>query len=84
MRHGLPVVASVHDAGQEVNLDGRTGYNVNMDDPEELPERLIRLLGNPDHAAALGANGRERWAEHFRYSAFRERFRPHLREFLGL
>jgi phosphatidyl-myo-inositol dimannoside synthase len=84
MRHGLPVVASVHDAGQEVNLDGRTGYNVNLDRPDELPDRLIHLLRDPDHAAALGAAGQRRWAEHFRYSAFRERFRPHLREFLAL
>jgi phosphatidylinositol alpha-1,6-mannosyltransferase len=84
MRHGIPVIASVHDAGQEVNLDGQTGYNVNLDKPTELPERLIHLLRNPDHAADLGKNGQKRWAEHFRYSAFRDRFRPLLRAFLGL
>jgi phosphatidylinositol alpha-1,6-mannosyltransferase len=83
MRHGLPVIASVHDAGQEVNLDGETGYNVNLDKPEELPERIIYLLRNPHVAEGLGRNGRKRWADHFRYSAFRARFRPLLREFLG-
>lgn len=84
MRYGVPVIASVHDAGQEVNLDGQSGYNVNLDKPEELPERLIQLLRNPDRAANLGSNGQKRWAEHFRYSVFRDRFRPLLREFLGL
>ena len=84
MRHGIPVIASVHDAGQEINVDAQTGYNVNLDKPVELPERLIHLLRNPDLAANLGANGRKRWAEHFRYSSFRDRFRPLLREFLGL
>jgi phosphatidylinositol alpha-1,6-mannosyltransferase len=84
MRYGIPVIASIHDAGQEINLDGQTGYNVNLDRPEELPERLIHLLKSPDQAATLGANGRKRWAEHFRYSAFRDRFRPLLQEFLEL
>lgn len=84
MRHGIPVIASVHDAGQEVNLDQQTGYNVNLDRPQELPDRLIHLLRNPDHAASLGANGQKRWADHFRYSAFRDRFRPLLGEFLEL
>lgn len=82
MRYGIPVIASVHDAGPEVNLEGITGYNVNLDRPEELPDRLVHLLRNPDHAAKLGANGIARWGEHFRYSAFRKRFLPILHEFL--
>jgi phosphatidyl-myo-inositol dimannoside synthase len=82
MRHGLPVVASVHDAGSEVVVDGETGYTVNLDRPEELPERLIHLLKNPDHAAAMGRQGQRRWTEHFSYSAFRDRLRPILHEFL--
>jgi phosphatidylinositol alpha-1,6-mannosyltransferase len=83
MRHGLPVIASVHDAAPEVNLDGQTGYNVDLDRPGELAERLICLLRDPDHAAALGHNGRRRWAEHFRYSAFRERFVGLVRRWVG-
>lgn len=82
MRHGIPVVASVHDAAPEVNLDGVTGFNVNLDKPDELPERLIFLLKNPDRAVQLGRHGQERWRNHFRYSSFRERFLPILNEFL--
>jgi phosphatidylinositol alpha-1,6-mannosyltransferase len=83
MRHGLPVIASVHDAAPEVVLEGKTGYNVNLDRPDELPEGLIHVLKDADHARQLGLNGQKRWAEHFRYSAFRDRFRPLLYEFLG-
>jgi phosphatidylinositol alpha-1,6-mannosyltransferase len=83
MRQGLPVIASVHDAGSEVNVDGQTGYNVNLDREGELAERIVHLLRNPDHAAQLGNQGRARWHEQFRYSAFRERFLPILREFLN-
>lgn len=83
MRHGLPVVASIHDAAPEVVIDAKTGYTVNLDHPGELAERLIHLLKNPDDARQLGREGQTRWAEHFRYSAFRERFRPILRAFLN-
>jgi phosphatidylinositol alpha-1,6-mannosyltransferase len=82
MRQGLPVVASVHDAAPEVVCDGQTGYNVNLDHPGELAERLIGLLRDPDRARRMGECGQRRWAEHFRYSAFRERFRPLLRRLL--
>jgi len=82
MRHGLPVIASIHDAAPEVVLDGETGYNVNLDRPDELPERVIQLLKSPDQAKEMGLKGQRRWAEHFRYSAFRDRFLPLLHEFL--
>jgi phosphatidyl-myo-inositol dimannoside synthase len=84
MRHGVPIIASVHDAAPEINLDGVTGFNVNLDKPGELAERLIFLLKNPDRAAALGRNGVERWRAHFSYSRFRERFTPILQEFLRM
>ena len=84
MRHGVPVIASIHDAAPEVNLDGITGYNVSLDHADELPDRIIHLLRNPTKAAAFGSAGQARWAAHFRYSAFRERFRPLLAEFLTM
>lgn len=82
MRHSVPVIASVHDAGQEVNLDGVTGYNVDLDRRGELAERLVGLLCNRDQAAAMGRSGLKRWRDHFSYSRFRERFTPILRDFV--
>jgi phosphatidylinositol alpha-1,6-mannosyltransferase len=82
MRHGLPVIASIHDAAPEINVDGHTGYNVSLDRRDELGERLIQLLRDRDHARALGENGRRRWHQQFRFSAFRQRLEPLLNEFL--
>ena len=84
MRFSLPVIASVHDAAPEVNVDGETGYNVNLDFPEELPQRLIYLLANPDVALRLGENGLRRWQMNFTYSAFKGRFSPILKGFLEM
>ncbi len=83
MRHGLPVIASVHDAGQEVNVDGVTGFNVDLGRKGELASRLIALLGDPDLAARMGEAGHRRWREHFCFSAFERRLAPILRTFLS-
>lgn len=74
MRHGLPVIASVHDAGQEVNVDGETGYNVDLDRASALEESLIDLLSDADRAHRMGEAGRRRWTGTFRYGAFKQRF----------
>lgn len=74
MRHGLPVIASVHDAGQEVNVDGVTGYNVDLTRPEELADRIVALLSDTDRARRMGQAGHARWQAHFRYSRFADRF----------
>lgn len=82
MRQGVPVLASIHDAAPEINLDGVTGYNVDLNEPEHLRDRIIDLLRDPAERARLGRNGNARWREHFRFSSFRTRFVPFLNEFL--
>lgn len=83
MRHGVPVIASIHDAGQEVNAHGETGFNVSLDHAADLKDKVVTLLRNPDLAQRMGAAGRERWRTHFRFSAFRDRFVPLVREFMS-
>lgn len=73
MRHGLPVIASIHDAGQEVNRDGETGYNIDLEDGEALATRIVQLLSYPGHARALGTAGYASWQSQFRFSAFSKR-----------
>ncbi|TNE48732.1 MAG: glycosyltransferase family 1 protein [Deltaproteobacteria bacterium] len=82
MRQGIPVLGSVHDAAQEVNVDGVTGFNVNLDQPGELAGRVVELLSNEALLLEMGQNGQQRWLNHFTYSAFRDRFAPLLKEFL--
>lgn len=82
MRHGIPIIASIHDAAPEINLHAVTGYNVDLDQPADLATRVIALLRSRELQARLGSAGRERWQTHFRYSAFRARFQPILKTFL--
>ena len=73
MRHGLPCIASTEDAGQEVNVDGVTGFNVAIADVDGLADRMIRLLSDTGLARTMGAAGYERWRTHFRPSQFGDR-----------
>ncbi len=82
MRHGRPVIASIHDAAQEININGETGFNVDLDVPGQLADRIVYLLTHQKEAIQMGENGRQRWKEHFRFSAFRDRFVPILNEFI--
>lgn len=82
MRHGIPVIASIHDAAQEISIDGLTGRNIDLDRSGELCDALVDLLRNSDLATGLGENGRKRWEEHFCFTAFRRRFLPHVYDLL--
>ncbi|MGH8127395.1 MAG: glycosyltransferase family 4 protein [Gammaproteobacteria bacterium] len=80
MRYGIPVIASRQDAGQEVNVDGETGFNVDLDRPRELAGALIALLSDQTRARSMGVAGQKRWRQHFTYSAFKQRFLALLHE----
>jgi phosphatidylinositol alpha-1,6-mannosyltransferase len=82
MRHGIPVVASAHDAAVEVVVDEETGYQVGLGTPGRLTDCLVALLRDESLRRALGEGGRRRWQAHFRYGAFRARFGPLLSAFL--
>lgn len=83
MRCSLPVIASVYDAGQETNVDGVTGFNIDHLQEENLVEAVTSLLGNRERCREMGAAGFQRWQDHFRYRAFAKRFRPHVENFLS-
>ncbi len=82
MRHGLPVIASKHDGAREVNIDQQTGFNVDLDTPGQLVQRLIDLLSNPDLRHRMGHAAQAHWAKNFRSSCFRARFLPLIEDLL--
>jgi glycosyltransferase involved in cell wall biosynthesis len=65
MACGKPVVTTCFGGPPEVVADGVTGYVVNPLDTDVFADRLLRLLGDPAHAAALGEAGYERFRAHF-------------------
>jgi len=61
----LPVVATNVGGAAEIVEEGRSGYLVRAGDAEQLADRLIRTLQNPEQARQLGEYARNHIAELF-------------------
>ncbi len=75
MAHGLPVVATRVGGTDEVVIDGVTGRLVGPGDPDALAAAIGDVLGDPDHARALGLKGQARFSTPSRRPAWRTRRR---------
>jgi phosphatidylinositol alpha-1,6-mannosyltransferase len=84
MRRGLPVIASTEDAGQEVNVDGTTGFNIPRESKSRLIDVVVALLRDRDLARSLGAAGHRRWHEQYTFAAFGLRLTKAIDPFLTL
>ena len=56
---GLPVVVGDSGGAVDAVLDGETGYLVDGRNQQEISQRLIEILRDPDLAIRLGAAGRQ-------------------------
>ena len=65
MALGLPVVVTRTGGSPELIVDGECGYVVEPGDPQQLATALQRLADDPERARFMGANARQRLADHF-------------------
>lgn len=70
MAAGCPVVGTRVDGLAEIIEEGVTGYTVPVNDSGELAKALIKLLGNPENAEAMGSQGRDRVKNMFSVERF--------------
>jgi len=70
---GLPVVATVTGGTDELVTDGENGYFVEMESPEDLAEKLGRLVADSSTRARMGAESRAR-AEQMSWHAVASRY----------
>ncbi len=84
MRLGVPVIASIQDAGQEVNVDGETGFNIDLDKQSELIESINHVLSNQNEFEKMGKNALQRWEHSFNYKSFSDRFLSIISEMTGI
>lgn len=70
---GCAVVAAQGGAVPEVVMADETGLLVDLDNPEALPQALIRLLSDFELAARLGGTGRHHVSTNHGYPLFRAR-----------
>lgn len=65
MAAGKPVIAARASNIPEIVQPGQTGDLFPVNDAEAMREAVLRLLSDPEQAAALGQAGRDRVREHF-------------------
>jgi len=65
MAAGLPVVATDVGGAREAITEGETGYVVASGNDENMAERIIELLSQPERAKAMGRRGKLFVAEKF-------------------
>jgi glycosyltransferase involved in cell wall biosynthesis len=65
MAAAVPVVATRAGGNPELVEDGRTGFLVPVENPEEIAHAICRLLDQPEVARAFGERARQRVIEQF-------------------
>jgi glycosyltransferase involved in cell wall biosynthesis len=82
MAYGLPVVASDLRPIRPFVADGENGYRVTADDPQAHAEAILRLLGRPAEALAMGERGRELVRTRFNWDEMAQRLLALYRQLL--
>jgi glycosyltransferase involved in cell wall biosynthesis len=65
MASGRPVIGTCYGGAPEIIQDGTTGYVVNPLYPEQVAEKIIDLLKNPEKATQFRETGYERIKNEF-------------------
>jgi glycosyltransferase involved in cell wall biosynthesis len=83
MAEGIPIVASRIKGIDRLVEDGRSGLLVPPDDPDAMASAIIRVIDDPDKAAALGRRGqdviRTRFSLEVEADMLAELYRAHAR-----
>lgn len=74
MSCGVPVVTTNAGASPEINLDGKTGFVVNIKDSAALAGAIIKILSDEELAGRLGENARKRVLENYTYDVITNNF----------
>ena len=80
MARGKPVIGGAHGGAPEVIEDGKTGYLVQHGDAVQLATSIEALLAHPEVAREMGARGKKRVEEEFRFNVFAKALKKILRE----
>ena len=70
MRAGLPVISSSEGAIPEVVRDGVTGFIVNPKSPEEIADKILTLVREPNLRKSMGMKGREVFESKYTLEAY--------------
>ena len=83
MSRGIPIITSRQDAGQEINIHGKTGYSADLNNKkkDELFIYMDKISKNNSKLKKMGKNAKNRWKNNFSYKEFKKRFEKIINQF---
>lgn len=78
MAMGRAVIATRTRCGEDLVVDGRSGLHVRPGEAEELRDRILFLLDQPDEARRMGVEGRRLVEDRYTIQAYVQRLRLSL------
>ncbi|WP_309736489.1 glycosyltransferase family 4 protein [Chamaesiphon sp. OTE_75_metabat_556] len=82
MAHKLPVVATNIGAIPELIIEGKNGYLVEPDNPQQLTEKLIEILDSPAQCQAFGEYAHRRFWDIYTWEKTGVRIRENIERFI--
>ena len=73
MKNSVPVIASIHDSGNEINENEVTGFNIDQFNKKKLFDALDNLIKNKELRMKFSANALRRFRNNFTYSKYEKR-----------
>lgn len=73
MKNSLPVIASIHDAGNEINKNGITGFNIDQFDKKEFINAMSILIENDNLRRDFSNNAFLNYKNNFKFSDYEKR-----------
>jgi glycosyltransferase involved in cell wall biosynthesis len=82
MAHKLPVVATNIGAIPEFISEGKNGYLVQPDNPQQLAEKLIEIIGSPERCKSFGEYGHRRLWDTYTWEKTGDSIRENIKRFI--
>ncbi len=73
MKNSVPIIASIHDAGNEINKNEVTGFNIDQFNNKELFNAIDVLIENENLRKSFSENAFKRFNHNFKFSNYENR-----------
>lgn len=78
MEQALPCISTAEGGIPSIIENGKTGFIVEKQNPEQLADKIEYLMEHPDTCAVMGAAGREKFLKEFTLDTFENRLKEIL------
>ena len=82
MAYKLPIIGSDIGAIPELVIEGKNGYRVEPNNPQQLSQKIIELIGSPEKCKIFGEYGHELFWNRYTWEKTGIRIRKNIEQFL--